>query len=141
MNATMNPELHIRIAGALQLALAIAHIPFPRWFKWREDLAKLSLLNRNIFIVHDTFIVLMLILFGILSVFAPSALLEPARMALYACIALTIFWLLRLYAQWFIYSPHLWRGHRGRTAIHFSITLLWIYLTAAYAAALVQHAR
>jgi hypothetical protein len=135
----MNIELHLRIAGGLQLALAAAHAPFPRWFRWREELARLSPLNRQIFIVHDLFVVLVLVLIGALSLLAAPALLEPVRLGLLVCAGLTAFWLVRLYCQFFVYKPDLWRGHPGRTAIHISITALWVYFVATYGAALLQH--
>ncbi len=135
----MNLEFHLRLAGALQIALAAAHLPFPQWFNWRAELARLSLLNRQIFIVHTLFIVLILILFGALSLSAPAALLEPAQLAPFVCAGLAVFWLARLCAQLLVYDRRLWIGHRGRTAIHFAVTLLWIYLAATYGAALVKH--
>ena len=37
---------------------------FPRQFRWREELARLSLLNRQIFLVHTFFIVLVVTMMG-----------------------------------------------------------------------------
>lgn len=135
----MSVEVNLRIAGALQLALAVAHIPFPRWFNWREELARLSPINRQVFIVHDLFIVLVLILFGALSLFAAPAMLEPVTLGLLVCGGMSVFWIVRLYCQFFVYTRELWRGHRGRTAIHVAITALWLYLIAVYAAATAHH--
>jgi hypothetical protein len=137
----MSVELGVRVAGALQLALAAAHAPFPRWFNWKADLRRLSPLNRQIFIVHDLFIVLVLVLFGALSLFGAAALLEPSRLGVLVCAGLGVFWLARVYAQFFIYERSLWHGHRGRTAIHAAVSVLWVYLVAVYAAALMHHVR
>ena len=97
----MSLELHLRVAGVLQLALAAAHAPFPRWFNWGTELGRLSLLNRQIFIVHGLFIVLVIVMFGLLSVLAAGALVEPGPLAPYICGGLAAFWLARLYAQFF----------------------------------------
>jgi len=132
-------ELTLRVAGVLQLALAAMHIPFPRWFNWRTELARLSPLNRQMFLVHDLFVILTVILFGALSLFAAGALLEPVRLGAIVCGGVAFFWLVRLYVQFFVYSPALWRGHRGRTSIHITVTVLWAYLAATYSAAFAHH--
>ena len=45
----MSLALHLRVAGAGLIVLALAHVLFPRRFAWREELPRLSLLNRQIF--------------------------------------------------------------------------------------------
>ena len=59
--------LHLRIAGALLLGLAAFHFVLPRELNWDEELARLSLLNRQIFLVHTFFLALILTMMGILS--------------------------------------------------------------------------
>ena len=129
----MNPEWHLRIAGALQIALALAHLVFPRRLNWNEELARLSPLNRQIFHVHTLFICVVLVLIGALSLLAPAALMEPTRLARLVLAGIAFFWALRLYCQWFVYDPALWRGRRFETVVHLVATLLWLYLTAVYA--------
>jgi hypothetical protein len=131
----MEPELHLRIAGAMQLLLALAHVDFPRRFGWREEFARISLLGRQVFYVHMLFLCIVLAMFGALSLFATDALLEPTRLSRLVLLGIAAFWALRLYCQWFVYDPSLWRGQRVRTVIHFVFTGLWAYLTAVYALA------
>jgi len=125
-------ETHLRIAGALLLLLAAAHPFFPKQLGWKEDLAKLTLLNRQIFLVHVGFIVLILVLFGTLALgFAPD-LVAPSRLAAAVLGGLTLFWGLRLVTQQLIYDRSLWRGHRRNTVLHILASLLWIYLTGVF---------
>ncbi len=135
----MNLEFHLRVAGSLQIALAGLHLFFPERFNWREELARLSLLNRQIFIVHVLFICVILSLFGALSLFAPQALLQPTPLARLVLAGLVGFWALRLGVQWFVYDASLWKGRAARTAIHWAFTALWVYLVAVYAGALAAH--
>ncbi len=128
----MNPEWHLRIAGALQIALALAHLLFPRRFNWTEELARLSPLNRQIFHVHTLFICVVLVMIGALSLLAPAALLEPTALSRLVLTGFALFWALRLYCQWFVYDRALWRGRRFETVVHAVCTLLWLYLTAVY---------
>ena len=132
----MNPELHLRIAGAMQIALALLHLDFGRRFQWRAEIARLSLLNRQIFYVHTLFVCVVLVMFGSLSLFAPAALLEPTRLARLVLAGIAAFWALRLFCQWFVYDSSLWRGHRFHTVMHFVFTLVWSYFVAVYAGTL-----
>ena len=131
----MNPELHLRIAGAMQVALALAHLDFARRFHWREEFARVSLLNRQMFYVHTFFVCVVLALFGSLSLLAPDVLLEPTRLARLVLAGIAAFWALRLYCQWFVYDASLWRGHTFQTVMHFVFTIAWIYFVVVYAGA------
>jgi hypothetical protein len=128
----VNPELHLRAAGALQILLALLHLGFPRRFQWHTELARLSLLNRQMFAVHTFFVCVVLVLFGVPSLVDPRALLEPSRLSRWVLGGITSFWLLRLGCQWFVYDPALWRGKRFETVMHALFTVLWCYLVAVY---------
>ena len=128
----MTLELNLRIAGALLLLLATAHVFFPKELGWKEDLAKLTLLNRQIFLVHVGFIMLILVLFGVLALGFAADLVAPSRLAAAVLGGLTLFWGLRLITQQFIYDRALWRGNRRNTILHILASLLWLYLTAVF---------
>ncbi len=132
----MTLHLHLQIAGALLLLLAAMHPLFPKRFGWREELAQVSLFTRQVFFVHSLFIGLTVAMFGILSLTFASHLLTPHPLAAAMLAGLTLFWAVRLFAQWFIYDRRLWQGHRFNTAMHFTFTALWCYLTAVYGLAL-----
>ena len=131
----MTLETHLRIAGALQIALAFLHVFLPRRFHWRDELARLSLLNRQIFLVHTLFVVVVIALIGAVSLFAPGALMESTRLSRLVLSAFATFWGLRLAVQFLVYDSSLWRGQRFNTVMHALFSLLWAYLTGVYAAA------
>ena len=128
--------LHLRAVGLLMAALVVVNLFVPRRFRWREEMASLSLLNRQIFEVHSLFIVLTLALFAALLLTSSDALLEPTRLSRAILIGLTIFWSARMFAQWFYYSPDVWRGDRFRTVMHCVFSVTWVYVTATFGAAL-----
>ncbi len=128
----MSLEVHLRIAGVLLLLLAAAHPFFPKQLGWKEDLAKLTLLNRQIFLVHAGFIVLILVLFGVLALFFAADLVAPSRLAAAVLAGLTLFWSLRLVTQQLIYDRSLWRGNRRNTILHILASLLWTYLVIVF---------
>lgn len=128
----MSLELHLRIAGTLLILLAAAHAFFPKELGWKEDLAKLTLLNRQIFLVHVGFIVLILLLFGTLTLAFTPDLIAPSRLAAAVLGGLALFWGLRLITQQFIYDRSLWLGNRRNTVLHILASLLWLYLTMVF---------
>jgi hypothetical protein len=125
-------DLHFRIVGALQIVIAALHVTFPKRLGWKEELQRLSLLNRQIFVVHAIFVCVVLLLMGGLSLFAPDALLEPTRLGRFVLAGFTAFWALRLAFQWFVYDQRLWRGSAPNTLIHLVATALWVYFTVVY---------
>jgi len=127
-------EILLRIAGASQIALAFAHLSFGRRFDWRNELARLSLLNRQIFQVHCFFICLVLVMMGLLGLCAPAALLERSRLGLLVAAGLAVFWGIRLWMQWFVYDASLWRGKRFETAAHTAFSVLWMFYFGVYGA-------
>jgi hypothetical protein len=128
--------VHLRIVGVLMAGLVVVNLFVPRRFHWSEELARLSLLNRQIFQVHAMFLILLLAMFSALLLTCGPALLEPTRLSRAILIGLTIFWTLRMLMQWFYYSPEIWRGHRFNTAMHCVFSLTWVYVSAVFAAAL-----
>jgi hypothetical protein len=128
----MSPVLLLRVAGVLLLALAAIHPFMPARFHWKEELARISLLNRQIFLVHVFFIGLVLVMMGSLSALAPELLVARGPLAQLVAGAFAVFWFARLVTQWFVYDRSLWRGQSFNTAVHWLFTFLWIYLTATY---------
>ena len=133
----MTLTFHLKIIGALLLLLASAHLFFPQRFGWKEDFAKVSLLNRQIFYVHCFFIILILAMIGVLTLFYTSLLLRRDELTKIILAALVLFWAARLFIQLFIYDRQLWRGHRFNTAMHILFTGMWSYYVAVFATALV----
>ena len=125
--------LLLRIAGAGLILLAILHIPIGRHLKWREDAAKMSLLSESVFHVHTFFICVLLVIMGLPCLLEPSVFTETSRAGMWMTWSYCGFWLLRLYCQWFVYKPELWRGKRFETAMHWWFTFVWAGLTTLFA--------
>lgn len=128
--------VHLRVAGVLLALLVIVHAFVPGRLRWREELPRLSLVNRQIFEVHTLFIVLVLALSSMLLLTSSEALLAPSRLSRAMLSGLTVFWGLRMLMQWFYYSPAVWRGNRLNTIVHCTFSGIWVYLTATFGAAL-----
>ncbi|RYY41497.1 MAG: hypothetical protein EOO08_01780 [Chitinophagaceae bacterium] len=123
--------LHLNIIGCVLLCLALLHGIFPRYFRWREELAGLSLMNRQMMTIHTFFIAVTVAGMGVLCLVAGDDLLNTP-LGRKVCFGFAFFWALRLGIQFFGYSPQLWRGKRFETAVHIVFTLLWAYLTVVF---------
>lgn len=129
---------HLRIVGLMMAGLVVVNAFVPRRFHWREEMARLSLLNRQIFEAHAIFLVLTLALFSALLLTCSDALLEPTRLSRAILIGLTIFWTLRMVMQWGFYSSAIWRGHPFNMTMHYVFSAVWVYVTTVFAAALMH---
>jgi len=121
-------EIHFKVAGIILIALALLHFIFPKYFNWKEDLKSISLINRQLLKVHTFFIALVVFFIGILCCFYTYELIET-KFGKTISLGLAIFWLLRLFAQLFVYSKELWKGKLFETIIHTIFTFFWIYLS------------
>ena len=121
-----------KMLGVILMLLAFLHIIFPRYFRWKEELAGLSLINREIMGVHTFFVALTVFLMGLLMV-SSAALLTTTILGRRVCAGLALFWGLRLLCQFFWYSTENWKGKPFETVVHIVFTHLWIILTLAFA--------
>jgi hypothetical protein len=129
-------RVHLQIAGGLLLLLSAAHGGFSRYFGWKQELGRLSLLTRQMFLVHTFFIALVVALLGGLSLFCTDSLLTPGPLSRAVLAGIVVFWLFRLAFQWFVYSSAIWRGRRFYAFMHCVFSVFWIYAVVTYGLAL-----
>ncbi|MBK9488457.1 MAG: hypothetical protein IPO07_06500 [Haliscomenobacter sp.] len=120
-------EIHFKIIGIVLMALAFLHAIFPKFFNWDKELAVLSLINRQMMVVHTFFIALIVFLMGLLCLSSAHELMET-NLGKKIVLGLGIFWSIRLFVQFFGYSADLWKGKTFETTVHF-IHFAWIYLS------------
>lgn len=134
MNMELN-ALQIALVAAALLQLAIAGLnPFLiRIMKWEEDLERMSLLVREVFVLHCWFIGLTLTIFAALTLrFAPEMSTGGHPAVHWIAGAIAIFWGIRAVLQVTHYSASHWRGHQGRTVIHGLILVIYPAFAVIY---------
>lgn len=122
----------LRVAGFGLILLAGLHVPIGRYLKWREEGARLSLVNESIFRVHTFFICFLLVMMGLPCLLDPLIFLESSRAGAWLTWSYSVFWTTRLFFQWFVYPSELWCGKKMETLAHFGVTIVWIYLSALF---------
>jgi hypothetical protein len=124
-------ELHLKIIGILLIVLGAMHLFFPRYFYWKQELVGLSLFNRQMMYVHLFFIGFVVFLNGLLCLTSSAELLTTA-LGKRICLGIGIFWVVRLYVQFFGYSSKIWKGKTFETAVHVVFAGLWTYLSTVF---------
>lgn len=123
--------MHIKITGVLFVSLALLHLIFPKYFNWKKELSALSLINRQMMVVHTFFIALMVFLMGLLCLSSVNELIET-NLGKKIALGLGVFWSIRLFIQFFGYSADLWKGKAFETIVHIFFTLLWAYISVVF---------
>jgi hypothetical protein len=124
-------ELHLKIIGWSFVILAIVHIIFPRYFDWKNELKQLSLINRQMMIVHTFFIALTVFLMGLLCLTSYNMLIN-SELGHRISFGFFVFWLARLVIQFWGYSSELWKGKSFETGMHILFSLFWTYVTIVF---------
>src|SRR5690606_18802431 len=123
--------IHIKIIGFLLIALALVHIIFPKYFNWGKELKFLSLINRQMMTVHTFFIAFTVFLMGLLCLTSANELIET-NLGKKISLGLGVFWTVRLFIQFFVYSTELWKGKKLETSIHILFSIFWIYFSSIF---------
>ncbi len=124
-------ETHLKIIGVLLMMLALLHVVFPKYFKWKVELLLVSHINRQMMYVHAFFIALTVFLIGVLCLTSASELANTI-FGKKISLGLAIFWTTRLIFQFFGYSSMLWKGKKLETIIHVLFSLLWTYFCGVF---------
>ena len=124
-------ELLLRLTGFILMTLGLFHVFFPKYFKWKEEFSKVSTINRQMMYVHSFFIAFVVVLIGLLCVTSATDLLTTP-LGKRISLGISIFWITRLFIQFFGYSTSLWKGKTFETSIHILFSLLWIGLSAVF---------
>lgn len=130
-------ELHLKIVGVLLLILGLLHSYFPVYFKWKDELKNVSLINRQLMYIHTLFIAVVVMFVGVLCITSTHDLLHTS-FGKKILLGLSVFWILRLIVQFFGYSKLTWRGKRFETVVHIVLSVFWIYLSGVFLLAYLQ---
>jgi hypothetical protein len=98
-------EYWIQMAGLVQLVIAAANLVIPRILEYRENIGRMSLMVRQIFIVHAAYIVAVLVFQGVLCWLYAADLASGRGMGQFVSAYLAVFWLVRVGIQLLYYDP------------------------------------
>ena len=128
----MNIVPFLWVAGGVQLLIAGANIGLPSRLRYRENLARLTPIVRQVFVVHSVYIGLVLVIFSALWIGYAPELASGSGLGRFLSASLALFWSLRVLVQLFYYDRELCRRYR---AAHIAFTLSFLFLSGVFIAA------
>jgi len=120
------------VLGAMQLLVLMASFQVPARLRWKEELPRLSPLNRKLMWTNGSFIVLTIVAFGTLTLALHRSFInrEPAAIGI-ASFAFT-FWILRILVDCFYYKQSDWPEGEQFVIGHALLNSLFAFLALGY---------
>lgn len=78
----MNLIIHLRIVGFIMFGIVLLNFAVWKKYQWKQEIQKLTVLTRQVFVVHSFYIMLSVAAFGAMSLFFPQTLVERSELAL-----------------------------------------------------------
>ena len=123
------------IGGVLHFVILIASGLTPRLLDWRTNLATLHPFLRRLFWVYGSFIVLVIVSFGTLTVLRADELASSIPLARAVCAIIALFWLARLLVQFFVFDARPFLTTTVRRVGYHGLTFLFSALVFIYGCA------
>lgn len=120
------------LAALGHFILPIVSIQIPARLGWREELPKMEIRNRKLYLVATAYIVITYLGFGVLTVVLHDEMLRGDRSALALSVFIGIFWLVRVIVDFTWFGPSMYPKGRRFLIGHFVLTGLFICLTGTY---------
>src|SRR5947199_6951603 len=115
----------LQIIAVAQMAIAVLNLFLVPLLKWREDLARMPLLLREVFQIHAWFISITLTIFAAITWrFAFEMAARASPLGAWLAAGIGFFWAIRAVLQITYYSSSHWRGNLGRTVAHIALLLI-----------------
>ena len=98
-------EWFLIVSGVLHLGTLLGSAQVPRELRFKEELPKLNPLLQHWVLVSGVYIVFNIIAFGVITLVFRSELAERSTMARVFGGYVSLFWLMRLVIQFFVFDP------------------------------------
>jgi hypothetical protein len=123
----------IWVAGGVQLVIAAANLEVARTLDYRANLAKLTPMVGQVFVVHAVYIVLIILWFSVLCLAFAAQLASGDPLGRFLTGGLAAFWGLRAIIQLIFYDKKVRKDHRLQDVAFLATCALLtgIFLTAA----------
>jgi hypothetical protein len=127
-----NLQTFLKIGGYLHFAILFASALVPQALDWRKNLAMLHPFLRKLFWVYGTFIVLVIIAFGLLTLGHSGELAAGTPLGRGLALFICAFWLARLLVQIFVFDARPFLTNWFYKLGYNGLTLVFIYFVTVY---------
>jgi len=119
-------------AGAGQVGLFCASFMIPKVLHWKEELARLRPLTRQVYWTYAAYILTINLCFGLLSLLAPHWLLDKSPLAGAVAAFISAYWGARVIIQFAYYDRRDAPQGAVFKLLEAALVLLFVYLTLVY---------
>jgi hypothetical protein len=138
MSTPLSLPGQLQLVGVALVLLGVAHVAMPGALAWPAEFTALRPLTRQIMYIHTAFIGLTCVLLGLAPLALTGDLLAAGRMPRAVLGAECLFWGVRWCVQFVAFPPGLWRHSPLYVAGYAGLAVLWTWVVAVFATALVS---
>ena len=132
MDEYLTVDNGLKLAGLGQLILVAVSIAIPKCLNWKDGLAGLQPLLRQMFWTYAIYITVMHTFFGIVSVFATEELLAGGFIATSLCVLMFVWWFARILIQFFYFDIEGLPVTLFNKMAEIGLVMLFAFLTVVY---------
>lgn len=125
-------EIGILFGGIIHLAILSAGLVMIKVLNWNKDLKKLDALTEHIIWTHASYVWLIILGFGVVSIAFPTALINSQPLGISISIFISLFWGIRLFIQFFYFDARPYLGDLKLKLGFHGLTICFAYLTVIY---------
>lgn len=134
-NFQLNIETLILTAGLAQIVLAIGSLVIPKILNWRDELAKVRPLIKQMFWTYAGYILGINLSFGLLSTFDFRDLINGSKLAMAITGFIAIYWISRILVQFFYFDKTDFPTGKWNKLGEILLIALFIFLSLVYSLA------
>jgi hypothetical protein len=120
------------VAAIVQLGMVLANFYLPSKLRYRENLARVTPMIRQIFMVHAAYVVGIVFLFVVVTITFSQDLSSGHGLGRFLAAAMCVFWFCRIPLQLFYYDASIRRANR---AGDMAMIVALLFLAVTYGAA------
>lgn len=128
-------DILLRIAGLAQVVLVGGSLAIPRVLNWRNELAKVQPLIKQMFWTYAAYILVINLCFGLLSLLDYKELLNGSTLALLITGFIAVYWISRVLIQFFYFDRTNFPAGKWNRLAELLLVVLFIFLSMIYSLA------
>lgn len=122
----------LQLAGLAQLVLVAGSVAIPKCLDWKDGLAGLMPLLRQMFWTYAVYISVMHVFFGVVSLFAAEELMSGGFINTALCVLMLVWWFARILIQFFYFDKTGLPETIFNQLAEVALVMLFAFLAAVY---------
>lgn len=122
----------VYLAGWAQIALVLGSLAVPKVLNWKQELARIQPLIKQMFWVYAAYIVVINLCFGLLSVFDCHELINGSALAMLLTGFIAVYWISRVLIQFLYFDRANFPNGNWYRLGEAALVLVFVFLSCIY---------